>query len=1104
MQNNTRVFFMIVLTALAIVGHPKVGAARDAAAVGIGTTDLLEQVWPTIGYAQDGRPEVTLGYGWNGYDDVSGVWFVPEQTPGALNQLFMHCPFRGGTGVTFADFAVELPRTKRIRLTFEIALRPTATGSDGATYRVKVEGKTLFDKHCTWKEFSPFEVDLAPYAGKKVSLRLEVDPGPKRESREDWSLWRNVRLLAGTDRELADSQALLEAELTRRRAEAVHRGSELAKESLLSLSSLGSESARPGLLHPAANSMHRDGTTYVFRCEGDETIEYRFDPSVGLLAGLSVSVGDRKFAPSPFWGGPRVVLGGREYSAPTGRLETTLLDIRVTDQRLTCRYRFKHAESGDSATLTATLWASGKSLAVEIASDETAFSGFQVKPYGGREIPTAFAVGGAPHWRPEGVYVSAVADLMQSQASSVGSIGTRYTSLTNGRRNPMHDVFYLTVSSRYEETLANITHQPSPFLDDLSGRVVLDAWRAQFADDEEWLGRVAAYGVNHFLIIKHVWQRDGYDRTYPNVMPANDALGGDEDLRSLSKAAQRIGHRFCVHENFYDYYPNAEDFHPEHCALDRSGKPQRGWDRGPVVASILKPSLLMQYAHKFSPEVKRRYDCDAAYHDIMPTWRVDFDASVPEAGKIRITHEATRKLCDYDRTLFGGPVVFEAASAAMAGVYDGGCNHGRDTYKTPVAVAYELLKIHPKMSNHGFGYYERWLPWGYNAGWNTYVMTDRELDKYRAYQIAFGRTGFIGQQLMQHAHGVAREYHLMQAFAHAYTGRRAERISYQMDGRWVDAGTAARFGELGVLNVRYEGGQDVYVNLSDTPVKAAEHELPPFGMLTTGPRSVASTAVRQGQICDYARYGAVTYVDARSDAWQVSQDVAPIEPSVASFNYDGGDRFTLSIKWKVGRRLDRDYNVFWHFRHDGQIKGQRDFQPNPKTSKWQIGDEIVTGPYRVGLTKDSLAGTYSVVVGLYDRQGRAALLGGALELQVGRLTVAREAGQTKSIRLVPTPPVGPPGTLQKPYLEGMNADRKVIDFGQFATNGAVVATETDDGLRLTPVPIGQVMTIGLKSKVNTIEARSANGSPLAPPQLKQSDGKTWFETAPDAACYLVK
>ena len=1079
--------------------------AVQAAVIEIGAADLLEDVCCTVGYAYDGQQPSVLGYGWSGYDDVSGVWFVRERVPDTLNQLFMHCPFREGTGVAFADFAVELPSTKRVRLSFEIALRPTAKGSDGVNYRVKADGKCLFEKRCTWKEFRPFDVDLTPYAGTRTVLRLEVDPGPEHKSREDWSLWRNVRLLAGTDQELAESAAQLAALLARRRAEGIRRGSQLAQKCLLPLSSRGSKTACPGLLEPATSSMHQDGGSYVFRCAADETIAYHFDPAVGLLAGLSVSVDGQPLRPAPFWGGPRVFLAGREYAAPTGRLETTLIDAKESvPGRLTCRYRFREPKSGESATMTATLWLAGKSLGLKIESKTTSFCGFTAKPYGGREVPTAFAVGGAPHWRPEGVYVASVADVMQSEASSVGATGVRYTPLTNGQRNPLHDVFYLTVSRRYEETLSNVVHEPSPFLEDLASRVVLDAWGGPFAGDQAWLDKLAVYGVDHLLIIKHVWQRDGYDRTYPNTMPASASQGGDKALRSLSEAAQSIGHRFCVHENFYDYYPNAEDFRPEHCALDPAGKPQRGWDRGPVVASILKPSRLMEYARKFSPEVRRRYACDAAYHDIMPTWRVDFDSRVPDAGRIRVTHEATRALCDYDRELFGGPVVFEAATAAMAGVYDGGCNHGRDTYRTPAAVAYELLKVHPKMSNHGFGYYERWLPWGYNAGWNRYVMTDRELDKYRAYQIAFGRTGFIGQQLMQHPHGVVREYHLMQAFARAYTGRQATRIKYCMDGTWVDAGTAARFGELTALNVEYEGGQNVYVNLADEPLDLAGHKLPPFGTLTIGPRARAWTATRSGQVCDYARYGAITYIDARSDVWQVPKHAPPIQPALASFDYTGGNGFALAIKWKVGRTLDRNYNVFWHFRHDGQIKLQRDFQPRRRATQWQVGDEIVTGPYRLSLKEDSIATAFDVVVGLYDKGGRATLLGGAQELQVGRLLVERHAGRTKSIRFEPTPPVGPPGTLQAPYLEGINAQKKVIDFGHLATNGALVAKQTEDGLLLTPVPLAQVMTIGLAGKIRSVRARGADGALLDPPSLKHANGKMWFETVTDAVSYLVE
>ncbi len=716
------------------------------------------------------------------------------------------------------------------------------------------------------------------------------------------------------------------------------------------------------------------------------------------------------------------------------------------------------------------------------------------------------AVGGPTLWRPEGVYVSTVADLMRSEASGVSSSGgATYRPRTDGRRNAMHDVFYLTVSSRYEETLSNLTNPPSPFLDDLSRRVVLDAWGGRFHDDVVWLEGMARYGVDSFLMLKHVWQRDGYDRSYPDTMPANATLGGDAGLRELCQTAQRLGHRFCVHENYYDYYPNAEDFRRADCALTPKGKPIPGWDRGPVKAVTLKPSKLMDYARRFSAEIRRRYHCDAAYHDIMPTWRVDFDAAVPDSGKIRVTHQYTRELADYDRQLFGGPVVFEAADPTCAGLYDGGCNRGLDTYRTPTAVAYELLKVHPRMSNHGFGYYERWLPWGYGPGWNRYVMTDRELDKYRAYQIAFGRTGFIGQQLMRHPHGVVREYYLMQAFGRAYTGRRAERIRYRMDGQWVDAGTAARYGELAVVHVEYEGGQEVYVNLSDRPLDVAGHRLPPDGSLTLGPRAEAWTAVRDGQIADFSRFDDVVYADARSHVWQPSAGLAPILPKVSKFRHLEGGQFELTVAWDVGRKLDRNYTIFWHFLGGpaGQIAFQADHPPVRPTTTWKPGETIVDGPQRLRVKDDAKVTSYTIAVGLYGPGKRPLLAGGADSLKIGRLVVRREGAQATGVRYDPTPPELPPGSDPAAYLKDSNVSRRLVDFGPLATDSAVVVRHVGSGWELVPVPLGEVARVGLRGEITRVEPVDASGHRLAALPLQRRAGKTWFTAGAKAVKFLI-
>jgi len=1030
------------------------------------------------------------------------VYFVPEETPDGA-QVFMHCPWRPGPGVAFADYSLNLPATDRVRLQCEIGLRAGARGTDGVTYRVKDGTTTLFEKHCTWKEFRPFEGSLAGNAGKDATLRLEVDPGPARNSTDDWSLWRNVLLLAGTDEQIAASKARAEAEAAKLRAADVERGRTLAEISLLPLTAHRSDSVCPSVLRPTKLSVSKEGDLYVFRCRGDQVIEYRFDPRQSLLTGVAVLVDGTPLDPSPFFGGPRVYLDGREFSTPTKSLGTELTEAQLAGQKLTCAYRYTNPETGSTATLTAILWPEGKSLGMEVRGEPDRFSGFTAKPYGGREVPTPFAVGGPPVWRREGVYVSTVADVMASDASGVGRDGVTYTPLTNSKRNAMRDRFYLTVAGRYEETLSNLTHQPSPSLADLAHRVVLDGWNGPFADDEKWLQDMAAYSVTGFLMIKHVWQRDGYDQTYPNVMPANAAQGGDKALRSLSLAAQKLGHRFCVHENFYDYYPNAEAFRQEDCALDTQGKTIPGWDNGTVRAVILKPSKLMDYAHEFTPEVKRRYECDAAYHDIMPTWHVDFDANAPHAGKVRVTHEQTRALCDFDRRLFGGPVVFEAADPTLAGVYDGGSNHGVDTYTTPVAVAYELLKVHPRMSNHGFGYYERWLPWGYGPGWGTYVMTDRELDKYRAYQVAFGRTGFVGQQLMKHPHGVVREYHLMQAFARAYAGKLVQHLQYRVDGQWVDAGTAARYGQFDALHVEYEGGQHVYVNLAAAPVQVDRHQLPQYGVLTFGPRAEAWTARRDSQVCDFAKYDDVTYADARSHVWQLPATLPPVEPTVTEPKQPGGQgkEFELTVNWKVSRKLDRDYTLFWHFRHNGKIEFQADHKPNKPTTNWQVNETVVDGPIRLSVKDDADATGYDFVVGMYDADGRVPLVRGADEVVIGRLAVKREGAEATSVTLEPTAPDRTPGADPQEYRAGANTARNVLDFGALATNGAVVMRSTKQGRELTPVPIGAVMTLGLAGEVRQVLAVGAQGRPLPAPKRSRHGGKTWFDTTAEAEGY---
>ena len=1071
-----------------------------------GITDLLETSRALVGYRLEGADQETiLGAYWRGFDRASGVRFEHYALgAGRKPALFMHCPYVKGPGTAFARFPLVLPAVSPVTLELAIGLRFDAPESDGVTYGVRVNNRLLYEEHCTWKGLKNRTVDLSDYAGKVVELQLDVSPGPQLNTRDDWSLWGNARILAGTEQQLREARERAAKQEAKKQHADLQRGETKARASLITLADPRVKTVCPSTLRDVRHEMllSENGHTQAFAQDSRDKI--RFEMNLDTVGGTSIPIGvevnGTPMEPHPVRIRLRPAVNGKEITDPP--LSSRIKRIRQTNEGVDARWTQTFAGCDQPHVVDARLSLQGKSLRVELSAVTGSFAGTTVTMRGGTAVPAVYGLTPTDYFPAPGVYASVTPDIWHANAGSINHSGSRYPVLTDGTRRPLHDVFYVTFSSRYEETLPNVPHAPSPFLHDLSHRLVLDVWGGHFADDATWLTGMQRYGLDSFVIIKHVWQRDGYDRSYPNTMPANARQGGDASLNRLALTAKSIGHRFCVHENYYDYYPNAESFLPEHCALSSKGERIPGWDRGPVKAVILKPSKLMEYARQFSPEIRKRYACNAAYHDIMPTWRVDYDAKVPESGMIRVTHAATKQLCEYHRKLFTGPVLFEAATPQMAGVYDGGTANGRRIEHFPLAPATELLKVHTKMANHGMSYYERWLQWGYGPGWGTYIMTDRELDKYRAMTIAFGRVGFVGHQLMPNHHGVVREYYLMQAFGRAYTGRKPTHIRYlHADTQtWIDPGTAARYGFLQRLRVTYEDNQEVFVNGDDSDWDIGQAVLPPHGTFTTGPRATAWTARVGEQIADYVHIGDTVYADARSHVWQPETKSPSVEARVAEFRDLGKGKISLALEWMPRAVIDRDLLVFWHFRCKGKIAFQTDHRTKPRTTEWKPGATILDGPIALTLPDGYDSAEYKLVVGLYDTAGRWPVLGAASEMLLGTLKVSGGNETAKSVSLKPAPHPFPAGSDPRPYLVDSNRARAVLRFPEVATNGAVIVTlptDASEALALVPVPLGTVMTIGTPGEDRPVLAVNRRTGRTTEIGKQSRDGWTSFKTTAD-------
>jgi hypothetical protein len=129
-------------------------------------------------------------------DSADGALFQ-----GGSEVLSAHPPWKiAGSGVAFARYEIDLPDALLLVLRSEVALDPGAVGpgkSDGVTFFAAAhlgDRKLRVQLHNATAERWPLALDLTPFAGKRVTVELSVDPGPKRNPSFDWARWFRPRI----------------------------------------------------------------------------------------------------------------------------------------------------------------------------------------------------------------------------------------------------------------------------------------------------------------------------------------------------------------------------------------------------------------------------------------------------------------------------------------------------------------------------------------------------------------------------------------------------------------------------------------------------------------------------------------------------------------------------------------------------------------------------------------------------------------------------------------------------------------------------------------------------------------------------------------------
>jgi len=1091
MKRSLRGFLASQIIALALSAAAQPLVTPDQPVLKLDEVGLYD-----FGYAYRGKPEQFFPVGWSGFfDDRTGVACLPFGTQAGRNAFLLHSPWRGGTGVAFQEFRFAIPgQASKVTIRGATAMRTeNVTNSDGVTFRIYLNGTRVMSYHQTNDVWRPFEHDLKAFRGRSVKVRFEVDPGPRDDPSFDYSLWGERELVI---------EGFSPA--------APHHPS----PPLLASSNLWSGTATeiaPTSGYRGVQTTRQEGNTARFRYQGpDGTLEYEWtapaNPAEGLFGKLVLHARMTNDAPVD------LPLAGSAALSWIGG--ATALDQGWTREGDRCTLWRTFKTPSATATVRVTGEMVGKSLALTTVCDQPVADAFDAGGWGPvvrrRQTPTPYYTGSVWYLPAEGLFAGEILDWTASSARAHNGNRAIYPPMTDGSRNPVRERVVYTAAWHLEEVLPNPPNPPSPWRGFLADKIVLDVWGGRFGEIESNLGKLARFGISPGMVIIHDWQRSGYDNALPAHYPANAAYGGDAAMRQLVAGAEALGFRCALHENYIDYYPNYEHFTTNDLAVESDGRLQKAWyNPGTKIQSFaMKPEAILRLAGEQSPEIHRRYQTRADYLDVhssvTPWFHVDEKAGDPGAGKFQAVWDTNRRLWAFERTTHGGPVLGEGNnhwywSGCLDGVEAqfGSGWPGNGGFSAPLAVDFDLLKIHPLQFNHGMGYHSRWWPTeSFQTNWAGGPTPMVVLDRYRAQEVAFGHAGFLDGSTYANVPAAWLEHHLLAPLMARYATARPVEIRYEWNGAWLDASGAARTGAQNAferVRVRYENGLTVTVNGASNTLAVGKWKLPDWGWVAEAPGFAAGTVLRQGAVTDFADTGDTFFVNARAALdWNQSHQ-RMVQPVVALFESTGPGKIRVSYRWDVRDTLPRNYQCFVHFNSGETIRLQQDHRTKRPTSEWISGTSVTDGPWEITLPEGLGDGDYSWWIGLFDPTGdggRAQLQGpgdGAGRILLGTLRVSEHGAglvflpETNRSKL-------DPAAWYTPHL---NRASDLIDFDGVRTDGSLLLRREGNGWRMNVWPAGRSFALNFDGTRFPAPAavRSPGGS--APEATPMPAGTGW-------------
>ncbi|NOX55358.1 MAG: hypothetical protein GXP27_13160 [Planctomycetes bacterium] len=1044
------------------------------------------------------QPLVRMPVGWEGSDPRCRASFHrgPVDRGQTREAIHMHPPWRPGGGTIFVEYRLKLPMAKPLRLTFYNAIRdhhpPKEPPSDGVTFRVWVDDVAVFERHTDSKRWVPGEVDLSPYAGRTIRLRLESHPGPKRNTTCDQSYWGDPVVVAGPP-----PTQLSSAEKRRLAAKAIQA---------------------------LQTGQADDKNVLVFDFEGPCRAAIALGPNGLADAAVAFGSPDR----SVLFDGFRIAVEDQ----PVGRWPSGVLVERVSVRQAAAgRVLIEHhlqTKDGPSR-LTAQVWTEG--------------AGMRVKWDCPRRL-TELALGPANQTAPR-VYYGHGFCIVKPKAfrayggghnlstSHVGFDFERGVSLLMACDVPVDflqvepEQRLYTLRTHWNTTFTFVPglqgamdcavryrplceKRPSAGVARKAGRFCFDIWGGRYAVDAAGVRRCIDYGVTDALVVMHVWQRWGYDYRLPDIFPPDPRLGTLEELRAFSDLCARHDILFALHDNYIDFYPDATDFSYEHITFDAAGRPRKAWiNTGRDAQSYQwRPDHIQPFVERNLKLIKPALRPTAYFIDVFTSANCFdyYDRQGTFHSKLE-TRRCWGQAFAWIRDFLGGqaPMISEAGGDHLIGYVDGADCQFLQIVSKPrrfcitipcedwARVPWFDAVHHTRFSLHGVGYSGRY------QGGRSRSLHGIESDDYISAELLTGHALMVDRGA--NVRGAVRKYWLAQDFVRSIARDEIERVE------WAD-------GDLHRIIVHWKSGARVYVNRGPEDWDVEGRILPQYGYLAVNGAIESSIERIDGAVVERSRNGKTFYLNARGF---VREPVLPIQPRAKRLEYLGNRRFKLLVDWLAERPAPKDLTVFMHF-FQPQVSRLRlvgfyggGGKPKVPTSRWQ--GRVTTGEdWTMTLPDDCPPGRYEILVGLYapeERGRRYRLLGHEDSQRRYRIGVLVVEGKGRTVTGMRLEPIGP--WPDASLADRLQPNRTPIDFGVAKTAGAFRCDLKADALVVTPLPDGPAFPVTLRlasiekpAKGAAVRAIDVHGQPLREVPYQQSGSEVTFTTAPTEFGYRVE